>query len=64
VWRSRPSSSNVTLVGRTGSEHYVVLIDGTRAGSALWGFHGAPTAYTRDGWNALANRMGYLISAR
>jgi subtilisin family serine protease len=52
------------LVGRTGPEHYVVLIDGSRAGSALWGFHGVPSAYTIDGWNALANLMDYLISAR
>jgi hypothetical protein len=51
------------LVGRTGTNHYVVLIDGAGAGSAMWGFHGMPSGYTDDGWNALANLMNYLISA-
>lgn len=52
------------IVGRTDDTHYVDLIDGSGAGSALWGFHGVPSAYTASGWNALANLMDYLISAR
>ena len=52
----------VQLVGRTGSNHYVVLIDAAGVGSSLWGFHGMPSGYTDDGWNALANLMNYLIA--
>ncbi len=51
------------LVGRTGANHYVALIDSSGVGSALWGFHGVPSGYTDDGWNALANLMSYLIDA-
>ncbi|MDZ7801069.1 MAG: hypothetical protein U5K81_09795 [Trueperaceae bacterium] len=51
----------VELVGRTGPDHYVDVIDPSSAGSALWGFHGVPSDYTRDGWNALANVINYLI---
>jgi hypothetical protein len=51
----------VELVGRTGPDHYVDVIDPSAAGSALWGFHGVPSDYTSDGWNALANVINYLI---
>ena len=29
---------------------------------ALWGFHGKPTTYTSDGWNALANLIDAMIA--
>jgi hypothetical protein len=51
------------LVGRVGRGHYVVLVHAAGVGSALWGFHGTPSDYTDDGWNALANLMTYLIAA-
>ena len=54
------------LVGRAGPSYpnyYVVLIDGTGVGSALWGYHDVPSRYTDDGWNVLADLMSYLIAA-